>query len=273
MNLTDLREISFEEHKKLQFDILKNVAKFCEENKLTYWLAYGTLIGAIRHKGFIPWDDDIDLWMPRKDYNLFIKLYNEKNESSGRYFCVDPVSNLARHSMIKVIDCKTIKIEPGVQYKDGYLGVDVDVFPLDGQPDGDEEYQSWYFKLMKLYKRYVISVLDFNIGSIKRRLLGPIYKVFLGNKKRLMKKSQELHSMYSFNQSKFVGCVEMLFNVVNDRYPRVLFEESIDVEFEGMFFKAPKGYDGILKRRYGDYMQLPPIEEQVTHHTNRVFWR
>lgn len=78
MNFNDFKEISFDEHKRLQLAILKNIASFCEKEGLVYWLAYGTLIGAIRHKGFIPWDDDIDLWMPRKDYDLFMKLYNEK---------------------------------------------------------------------------------------------------------------------------------------------------------------------------------------------------
>ena len=130
-----MKEISFEESKKLELDILLAVADFCNKNNLTYFLAYGTLIGAIRHKGFIPWDDDIDIQMPREDYNKFIETFSHE-----RYKTIAPGTPLSKHSFVKVIDTETVKIEAHKKYKKGFLGVDIDIFPLDGTPSDENEY-------------------------------------------------------------------------------------------------------------------------------------
>ena len=141
-----MRLMSLEEHKKVQVDILVSFAKFCEENNLRYFMAYGTLLGAIRHKGFIPWDDDIDVWMPREDYNILIETFKSKNN----YQLIDPRGKMARHPYVKIIDINTIKIEKLVDYREGNLGVDIDVFPLDGQPDNEREFVIWHNKLTKI---------------------------------------------------------------------------------------------------------------------------
>ena len=263
-----MREIILEEAKKIEFDILKNIADFCEKNNLRYFLAYGTLIGAVRHSGFIPWDDDIDIWMPREYYNRFKEIYYDENNV---YKVVKPQDKISRHSFVKVIDTRTAKIEKSIDYKNGYLGIDVDVFPLDGQPLTESDYLEWYNKLQKIYKRYQFLVID-NKGSLKRNVFLPIIKCLVGKKIWLLKKAELLHKEYSYAESEYIGTVESVYNSKNNRYKKEWFDKTVDVSFEGYSFKAPAGYDGILTAMYGDYMKLPPVEKQKIHHENNTFW-
>lgn len=123
------RELTDIENQKVQLDILSYVDSFCSKMGLRYYLGDGTLIGAVRHHGYIPWDDDIDIRMPRPDYDELIRIFNEGSKDS-RYRLIEPKSKLAQNSFVKIIDSDTIKIEPYLDYKNGYLGVDIDVFPL-----------------------------------------------------------------------------------------------------------------------------------------------
>lgn len=131
-----MRNISFEEMKKVELEILSFFADFCETHNLRYFLAYGTLIGAIRHKGFIPWDDDVDIQMPREDYDILISLFNIGNDSP--YRLISPLEKQSCYTIVKIIDTRTIKIENGI--KNDPLGIDIDIFPLDGIPSVDKAY-------------------------------------------------------------------------------------------------------------------------------------
>ena len=263
--------ISFEEGKKIELAILSEIANFCEKENLQYFLAYGTLIGAIRHKGFIPWDDDIDINMPRKDYEYLIENYNQKNPDSP-YRVISPFDKLSRHPFVKVIDTRTVKIEKSVDYTDGYLGVDIDIFPLDGQPTDETEFEKWYKRLYNVYKCHLYCILD-SKATIVRRLVLPILKFLIGGKNNCLKKAKNLHAKYPYDSSYYVGAVECVFNTKGNRFKKEYFDEAIDTEFEGLSFKIPIGYDAILRKVYGDYMKLPPAEQQVTHHANNMYWK
>lgn len=265
-----MHEMTIEEVKKTELDILSDVTSFCDNNKIEYFLAYGTLIGAVRHKGFIPWDDDIDIWMPRKDYDKFKTLYNEKNKG-GIYFSVCPEDKISKHSFVKVINTSTAKLESGFSYENGYLGVDIDIFPLDGQPDDDAEFLQWFKKLFKHYKLFSFLNLDTS-KSFKRKIANIVFSVMSGGKKNLLKKTASLHAKYPYNECKYIGTVESMYNRENQRYKKEWFAKSVLMDFEGKKFKAPIGYDEILIQTYGDYMKLPPKEEQVTHHVNNAYW-
>jgi lipopolysaccharide cholinephosphotransferase len=265
-----MKEISFEEAKQLELDILVDITNFCDSHGLRYCIAYGTLIGAIRHRGFIPWDDDIDINMPRKDYEEFLRTYNADGK---KYRVIDPSSEMARHSFAKVIDTRTVKDEPMIAYEQP-LGIDVDIFPLDGMPDNEQEFEEWYRELYKIYAKFTLKNLRAAYyPKLTTRLKLKAKQLFCPSRKKLLARAQALHEKYPYESSRFVGCVESQYNGKGNRTEKENFAETVNVEFEGLSFKAPIGYDQILRSLYGDYMQLPPEEKRMTHHTNKMYWR
>lgn len=267
VKMDNLIAISVEEQKKISLDILLNVAEFCDKHNLRYFLAYGTLIGAVRHKGYIPWDDDIDIQMPRADYNKMIEIYNTE-KTADNYELIAPSSKKARHSFVKVIDTNTVKTEPGIDYSNGRLGVDIDIFPIDGMPPDEAEFDRWYSKLEKIYKNYVYGVLDASV-NIKRRLALPVIRLLTGGKDAALKKAAKLHEKYPYESCKYAGTMECPYGVKGERVLREWFDGVTLVEFEGHSLKAPSGYHEILTSIYGDYMTPP--KEQVTHHVNKAY--
>ncbi len=265
-----MKGLSFEETKKIELDILLYVADFCRSHQLRYFLAYGTLLGAIRHKGFIPWDDDIDLQMPREDYNKLIDIFN-REKTNADIELISPSDSRSRHSFVKIIDNRTLKCEKGISYKNGPLGVDIDIFPLDGEPASEEIFEKWYSKLQRIYRLYSFNMLNSD-GSIKRRVAVPLIKLF-ANRKLLSKMANRLHRKYPYDSSEYVGAVESCFNFRGNRVKKDCYRESVLVLFEGHELSAPIGYDEVLTKMYGNYMQLPPKEKQITHHSNNTFWK
>lgn len=264
-----MKTMSFEEHKEIELDILSNVADFCDKNELRYYLAYGTLIGAIRHKGFIPWDDDIDIWMPRDDYNKLMEIYN--NFDNGPYKLITPYDKVSRHTFVKIVNTLTVKKEAEIDYKNGFLGVDIDVFPLDGQPDDQIKYEKWYDKLQKYYKFYPYLILSHN-NKIKRKIAFPIIRLLSGGKNNILNKTKKLHCKYPYEKCTYVGSIECCYDYIELRYKKEWFDDFVFVEFENKKFKAPAEYHKILTQTYGDYMTLPPVEKRITHHSNKVYW-
>lgn len=270
--LIDKKELSFEEIKKIELEILEEFALFCNKNNLKYFLAYGTLIGAVRHKGFIPWDDDIDVQMPRDDYNRLIKIFND-NKSSDNLELVAPTDIKSRHSFVKIIDNRTIKIEKSFEYSDGFLGADIDVFPLDGQPEKDRDFKQWYKRLHRIYYLYLLCTLDEN-ATITRKIVFPIVRLLTGGKKRLLKKAEKLHKEYPYEDSKYVGSVESAYDFEKtNRIEKKHYSSSVMLDFEGKKYSVPIGYHEILTLVYGNYMKLPPKDEQITHHKNKIYWK
>lgn len=256
-----MKEITFEEGKKLMLDELISVADFCEKYGIKYSLGYGTLIGAIRHKGFIPWDDDIDIIMPRDDYERFVKTY--KNE---RYAVVDE-SRMVNHSHIRVSDQKTVlkqKAWAARYYKEGLW---IDVFPIDKVPDSQKGYA--------IFRRWLWFLFEVQLtGEVLRKgilnkCLHAICKPFSGycGKKAL----QEMKRYHD----KDTGSVANMgvWYLYWPKFPASYMNEYVEVEFEGHKFKAIKEYDSFLRGIYGDYMQFPPKDKQVAHHYYTAYWK
>lgn len=269
-----MKQISLEECKKIEFEILCYVADFCDKHGIEYMLAYGTLLGAVRHKGFIPWDDDIDLWMKRDEYDRLIEIFNKERNESSPYYLVSPYEKGAKHTYVKVINTKTVKKEFATNYKYLDFGVDIDIFPLDGLPSDEQTRKKWVFKLQNIYLKHFFKLMAFH-GNISTRikLLAKKTLMVFTSKNRLLNKAKKIHAEYPYRDAEYVNTMEMYFCL--DAYPlkKEYFEGTVEVDFEGRKFKAPKNYHEVLTCTYGDYMTLPPEEERVTHHINQVFWK
>ncbi len=265
-----LKPIGIDESKAIQLEILKYVVSVCEKYNIKYYLAFGTLLGAVRHGGFIPWDDDIDLIMPKPDYDKLIDVFNAQSDR-GYFELIAPGSKRSKHSMIKVIDNRTVKVENRIVYNGEELGIDIDIFPLDGRPDSPIENSKWCKKLNRIYTKFLYSNLDFNC-SFKMKLLTLYYKFPFKDSSYYIKKADELHSLFPFDECEYAGVYASCFSS-EKRLEKSLFDKQTDLMFEGFSFKAPAEYDKILTSNYGDYMKLPPREEQITHHLANTFWK
>ena len=288
IDMTQWKELTMEEHKQRALQILVEVAEYCEANDIRYFLAYGTLIGAVRHKGFIPWDDDIDIQMPRPDYERFAREFN-KSVHTHNLRAVVPTDPDAKHTFVKVCDMDTLKIEDSLKYEgEKYLGVDVDVFPLDGLFEDTEEYKKRFrlkrklaFKYLMIQYRLYTKDLKFNgIGILKfvKRLgmvvVGRVCGAVSGKWKReyLLDQMQKLETEVPYETAVMVGmncCTpDALFD---DCHRKICYDSYTYAKFEDYSFRIPAGYDEIMRKQYGDYMTPPPAAQQITHHANRVF--
>lgn len=276
INWEEYRELSLQEHQRKTLEILKEVSDFCTAHQIRYYLAYGTLIGAIRHKGFIPWDDDIDIHVPRPDYDRLIALFN-KSKHDKNLVAVTPNNSKSRFTFTKICDMDTLKIEHGINYEGRTpLGIDIDVFTLDGQPDDEVEYHKYFSKKHKLYLLHLILIHDgLNCGwkmKIASKSLQFVNFIAGGRiMKFLLCSIDKMNRLYPYEDSQYVGAAASLYNYKNDRVKRVYFETSISVTFEKHQFLAPNGYHQILTAYYDDYMQLPPEENRVSHHVNKIY--
>ena len=245
------------ELRQIQIGILDEVHSFCEAHGLRYFLSSGTLIGAVRHKGYIPWDDDIDIYMPREDYEAFLNTYHDK---SGRYKAINPrLESDYYYTFAKVVDLRTKMIETETE---GYeIGVYMDIFPVDYVTDDLQE-RKRVFKLKKLlYKirRCKIS----NSNPLRSRLAYWCYKSLPVSAhyvfrliQRLIVLGKPTRTVCNMTEAgpKIKGC-----------FPAEDIASSVDIEFEGKLYKTMVGYKDYLERTYGDYMTLPPVEQRVTH--------
>lgn len=262
-----LIRIDKEKRKSIQINILKEVDKYCRINKLTYYLAYGTLIGAIRHRGYIPWDDDIDIVMPRPDYEKFIKYFNNTIDDI-KVYSFEINSNFP-FAYAKVANELTIEFEStNIDFE---IGVNIDVFPIDGIKLNDESILNKQ-KLLRLIldiKKVKLSrkrKLHKNICIVLAKVLFCCFK-----KETIIKKMINTAKIYQYSDSDFV-CL-LCGALQNEPVSKSYFSQGIKVYFEGEMFNAPIGYDSWLRTLYGDYMLLPPIEMRKTHHDFESFFK
>ena len=266
-----MKEIGIEELKKLQLEILLSVHSFCICRGIEYSLAAGTLIGAVRHKGYIPWDDDVDIIMTRPNFDKFIKTFNGYN---NHLTVISPEINWDYYApYANVYDNRTLLLEGHNGHRGVEIGVKIDVFPIDGMPGSVME----YYRICRLvYKNNLIMWMKrlmlpsaFSFHSL-RILFGKMRYSFRSYQS-LQKEIHDECTKYGYSCATFAGA--LTWDPIAFKLPRELFDEYVNVEFEGHQLRAIKEYDWFLKQRYGNYMHLPPENQRIPHHGFTAYWK
>lgn len=262
-----------EKIKKVELDILLFVRDFCEKKQLRYFLCGGTLLGAVRHKGFIPWDDDIDIYMPRPDYDKFLMTFNL--DLSENYKVLSPQNEGYYYNFAKVIDTRTKLIENNVN-EISEMGVYIDIFPLEGMPTDCKEQKTHFKKLNRL--RESIFDYEYRFPKIRKNLGKYIYRIYtyILCQFRSLNECQENYIKealkYPYNESEFVFVTGGRYKT-KDIFPVEYIGDGVKIQFENEVFCAPAEYKKVLSQIYGDYMKLPPQKDRVNRHSFIAFYK
>lgn len=266
-----MREITeLEELQKIETDILAWFDLFCKEHDLSYFMCGGTLIGAVRHKGFIPWDDDIDVAMLSKDYDRLIEIMKTENNGRYKFLCHELFRNYL-YPYAKIVDTKTVINENNRDF--GYkLGVYIDVFPYANETDDTEERKQRHKRHQRLDKWLTYATIknhsgNHGIKSIAYKGIDIAVKIY--SRERITDKWVEFTREYDGRETSLIS--SSWFYLESEVLPKAYYSETVDLVFEGHHFSAPKGYHEYLTSRYGNYMKLPPEEERVPKHEFDAF--
>lgn len=258
--------LSLEEIKERELKILLEFSHFCEMHHLCYYLCGGTLLGAIRHKGFIPWDDDIDVCMPREDYETLIHNF----PNTGRYQVrSNELENLDR-PFGKIVDTVT-QIQNPFSSSNAFDHVWIDIFPVDGLPEDISVVKKIYKRCS--FFRTMLRLTDCRLGEGKtiykkysKYILKPIACLY--GKKRCIRQIENIARKNPYNKCTYVGIVTNGLYGVGERMKKEEFEKAILVQFENQKFPTFSCWDSYLKGIYGNYMKVPPKDKQKTHNMN-----
>lgn len=255
-------------------DILKYFISICEENHFQYWLAAGTCLGALRHQGFIPWDDDLDVFMPRADYEKLWELLRDKE--NGRYkLCRTTREKNYHHRVMQIVDLNTTFINSRCKDEDIEHGIYIDIIPLDGCPNGKIQrlLQAVHSVLFSIFNIQCKS--DFNNGKmtpIINFVTETLLKLVKDPEKRyrIWTREEKMMTRYAWNEGTHIRNVAGTFKALKNPFPREWFGER-KVPFEDTQCVIPEKAEAYMTFMYGDYANLPPTEQQaVKHHTEYI---
>ncbi len=256
-----MRKIGMDELRQKQMEVLDYVSSFCDQQGIRYWIEGGTLLGAIRHKGYIPWDDDIDIAMLRKDYDWFRKAFPEKNQNSKFVFRCAEDDRDWHLPFGKVMDMETLFLQDGHD-----LGINIDIFPMDDAPDDDRIFDHMYKKRDRLK---VLNAAQQNTnppsGNFLRKTVVCGIRVILHcfPKYYFIRKIAKNAVKYNGKGYECIG--DFTSESRMKHLSKHVVDELVEVQFEDRIYKAPKGYDKWLRACFGDYMKLPPEKERKRH--------
>lgn len=272
MNFEKKIQIPDDEIRSIILDIFIDVKDFIEEHDLKYSLFYGTLLGAIRHKGYIPWDVDMDIIMPRPDYDYFLENYVPKNKNITMF---DEKHNESYHfAWAKICDNRTVCDEHYRGYKKNPYGIYLDIFPIEGIGEKTnikrKQQKTCYLMAMSCLVRLKPSSFfpwNYNLGLFFSSILfgWSISAIRLRN--RLINQCVEVDYNKSSKVTFYANGAAYLFVVDKEDL-----EDTIDGEFEGIICKIPRNYDKLLTKLYGDYMTPPPVDKRTDHHTFNSYY-
>lgn len=246
--------------------IYKEVSKICRSNHIPFYAIGGTCIGAVRHKGFIPWDDDLDIAIPIEYFDKFLQLAGKELPDYLKLYTCDDVKHYIG-LFAKVHDVRTTFIEKKqYKYPDAYKGVFVDIMPIGGLPENESQRYRFVRKLQRLSSINRAVRISPKATSFKKTLMKYPFLLF-----RLLpfyyitrKYYNELRK-YPFYKSKYTG-LTWLENLNKYIFPTEWFGEGVDLTFEDTVITCPIEYDKYLRAQFGEYMKIPSIKEQETNH-------
>ncbi len=264
-----LYEFTPERLRKLQLkelDTLVYFKEFCERNNLKFFMCGGGCIGALRNKGFIPWDDDIDILMPRDDYERLYKLW--KNDEHERFKLLKTDDNIFTGNLfITIVDVETTCVKANQAHLNIPFGIMMDVFPLDGCPSGrlKRRLQKINAMIFSLFLAQIVPEKHGGFMAFGSRVLLSIFKS-PKTREKIWRNAERRMTKYKISECEYITeLCEGVYSMQNE-YPKDLFASAVYKEFEGIMVPVPVGYDKYLTMAFGDYMKLPPEEERKPHH-------
>ena len=251
-----------EELQKVELEIFKEFLKVCEKLDLKYYLLGGTLLGAVRHNGFIPWDDDIDIGMPRADYEKFIC---EAQKHLPAYMFVQTYKTDPEYHQVfaKIRNSKTTYLESSIKNSNMNHGIFIDVFPLDIHSDK----KNIFLKVKKVLADVRIGCVFDGAVSTKLKIVQMLAKVIFPDIEKAKQTKEKIHK-YCKNGNKIANYSGMWGE--KEIVPAEWYGDWANLTFEGIAVKGPSEYDKWLTQVYGDYMKMPPVEKRITHHKTEV---
>ena len=267
-----MTEILLDERKKLMMEICDEVHKFCQENGIHYFLDSGTLLGAVRHKGFIPWDDDLDISITRPDYEKFIKIFKHDNLEVLTYkdmkTCAIPFAKVSMKD--------TVAISTGgrrLRY-----GMNIDIFVIDGFPDDEKQLEKFFSKQVKIFHSLYCRALSYEYYSqsktLKTLVKSIFYPVFGIKSQRACRILNERAIRNDFNLCKNAGCTVELYRKRKKISYRDSYGKGQLMQFEDRKYMVPDDWNAVLIGLYGpDYMTPPPEDKRKSTHTEVYYWK
>ena len=263
-----------EKLKSLELDILEVFASFCRRHSLPFFLTGGTLLGAVRHKGFIPWDDDIDVVMLRPDYDRFVSLFSRENTATFAIISGDTSRSFPLCSL-KIHDTRTILFEAGV--KRSFCGVYIDVFPLDLVPE-NPAVRLPLLRRLAVYRTIRLEKVRYcqtHPSRLKALSIALRYALlhFLPMSVPRSLHNADIRRAARHSNGLWVGNLTSPLNLGAEFFPRSWFDTTVPLPFERFVLPAFSHYEDYLSAIYGDYLTPPPPEQRGLRHGARAFFK
>lgn len=266
-----MRKVTQEEYKKALVELLKYVDGVCRENNIKYSLFGGTLIGAIRHKGIIPWDDDIDIILMNDEYEKLIKALKEKNSNANKFFLMDnDTEKTYIRPFAKVINTDTTLEEDYVKKVDNY-GIYLDIFKYNYVPNNKFLRKIHYHMFWCEKTLMTLSTVNKKYKNLYKKLIVSFAQK-ISSETWLKMCNKRFDRYKNKKNNKYIMSNWPAYGYKHEIQLASDFNEFIDTEFEGIKIMVSKEYDNILKTTFGDYMTPPPEDKRIAH-DNEAYWK